>query len=204
MKRRAFIKTGLIFVPTAFAQAQMNITRPGFVAGVLKPASGGGGGCTTARDTINGTTTGSGNTEGYRFAAQRFTAGASTTICRAVLRLAKSAGKTGTLTVAIYSHNSAGSGTPNASLSNGTLSIAALGTSEGDGEITSLSASLTSGTVYWVVIDDPTNGGGFDGGTIWYYEASGAVANNMVYSSDGSTWSELNNNTRFKFILYST
>lgn len=207
--RRQFIRRGALLVPLsigfpAIVRAQSGLRDPAFVASLAPRPAAGGGGCTTARDTINGTTTGVSNTEGYRFAGQRFTAGASTTICRAVLRLAKSAGKTGTLTVAIYSHNAAGSGTPNASLSSGTLSIAGLTTGEADAEIAGLSASLTSGTIYWVVIDDPTNGGAFDGGTLWYYEASSAVTNNMVYSSDGAAWSELNNNTRLKFILYST
>lgn len=193
-------KAGPLWVP------RIGLPNPTFISQILKPASGGGGGggCTTARDTINGTTTGSGNTQGYRYAAQRFTAGASVTICRAVLRLARDAGVTGTLTVRLYSHNATGNGTPNTSLGSGTLSIGGLGTTEGDGEITGLSVALTSGTIYWVVIDDPTNGGNFSGGTIWYWEAASAVANNMVYSSDGTTWTELNNNTRFKFILYST
>lgn len=192
-------KAGPLWIPC------IGLANPTFVAEILKPApgGGGGGGCNTARDTINGATTSSGNTQGYRYAAQRFTAGASVTICKAVLRLARNAGETGTLTVGIWSHNSAGSGTPNALISSGTIDIATLGTSEGDATITGLSAALTSGTIYWVVIDDPTNGGGFDGGTLWYWEASGAVTNNMVVSSDGAAWSELNNNTRFKFILYS-
>lgn len=199
---KAFLALLILVLP--LTAQQIVVTGGASIAGGGKAnAPAAGGGCTTARDTINGATTGNGNTQGYRYAAQRFTAGASATICRAVLRLARDAGETGTLTVSIYSHNATGNGTPNAAISSGTLSIASLGTSEGDGEITSLSAALTSSTVYWVVIDDPTNGGGFDGGTLWYWESSGAVANNMVYSSDGSTWNELNSNTRFKFTLYS-
>lgn len=191
----------LCLVPALAAQG---LRSPFATAALLKAASGGGGGgCATARDTINGTTVASGNTEGFRYAAQRFTAGASTTICKAVLRLARNTGITGTLTVGIWSHNSAGNGTPNTLISSSTLDISTLATTEGDATITGLSAAVTSGTVYWVVIDDPTNGGNFGGGTLWYYESASFVPNNMVTSANGSTWSEFDSSSRFKFILYS-
>lgn len=192
----------LLCIAPLCAQAPRGLRNPGVVAALAPRASGGGGGCTTVDNTINGATTGNGPTQNSRYFAQRFTAASSATACSVVLRGAKQGTPSGNLTIAIYSHNATGNGTPNASLGSATTSISALGTTEQDVSVT-VSVSLTSGTVYWVVIDDPTNGGSFSGsGFLWYYEAASSVANNSVNSADGASWSEYNSNTRFKFITY--
>ena len=160
--------------------------------------------CNTLAEDITGVTVGLfGNTENVRYFGQRFVASANETACRVVLRLARDTGVTGTLTVGIWSHNAAGSGTPNALVESKTLDIATLGTTEGDATLESFTTALVSGTTYWIVIDDPTNGGNFGGGVIWYMKTAAVGQTNMsVLSSDGAAWSEFDNNRQLKLQIY--
>jgi hypothetical protein len=205
VNRRKFIKNGAIWVPAIFIP-KLLAGPPGKVGYQPRTAAagGGGGGCTTSQDSIAGATTGSISTQNTKYIGQRFTAGGSYTACKVVLRAEKGGAPAGNVECHLYSHNSAGSGTPNASLGSASKAFASIpAAGEADVEFTGLSVALTNATVYWVVVFD-TAGGAFGGdGLIWYWESSGAVTNNNVLSSDGSSWSELGNNTRFKFTVYS-
>lgn len=144
------------------------------------------------------------STENIRYFAQRFVASANETMCKLILRLRRDTGAiSGTLTVRLYSHNATGNGTPNAALESKTVDITTFTTSEGDIELTGWTSVLVSGTTYWIGIDDPTNGGNFNGGVTWFTKtAAVGQANMIVMSSDGSSWSEFDNLRQAKLQIY--
>lgn len=206
MRRRAFLKqglvfTGLIWVPKPFAQ---DLGNPSELAIQKAASGGGGGGCATPRDVVNGTSTSLTTTGNYPWLAVKFNAGASTTICRAVLRLSKEGTPVGNLSVAIYSHNG-GTNFPNASIDDSsTVAASTLAASESDFDFaTGLSAAVTSGTDYWVVLKD-SSGGGFSGnGAQWHYQGTASGRRTALSSDSGANWSEVSPDNPYKFQLYS-
>lgn len=176
----------------------------GFIGSLTRPAAGGGS-CATTQDAKTGATANLRTTDGVRWYGQRFVAGASYTSCKVVMRLAKTGTPAGNVNVHIYSHNAAGDGTPNASLGTATIAFSAIGGTEDDETATFTVAGITSGTTYWIVLNDP-QGGGFSGNYVmWADQAGSIVANNQVFSADvaSPTWSGFNNNTEFKFTVFS-
>lgn len=184
------------------ASAQLNIGNPFYVAGVLKPAAAGGGGCTTGRDSnMVATSSSILSDDGNLYMAQKFTAGASTTICAAMLRMSEAGTATGTMTVSVYSDSA---NTPGTLIDESdTLGATTPGATEGDVNFTSgLSAAITSGTAYWVVLKH-LDGVTFDGnGVRWFYSTTTGSSRSMV-SDNGTTWSEVSPNNPFKFQLFS-
>lgn len=161
--------------------------------------------CNTVAEDLTGVTVGLfADTENARYFAQRFVASANETMCKLILRLRRATGSiSGTLTVRLYSHNATGNGTPNATLESKTVDITTFGTTEGDVELTGWTTDLVSGTTYWIGIDDPTNGGNFNGGVTWYMKTAAVGQNNLnVLSSDGSSWSEFDNLRQLKLQIF--
>lgn len=184
------------------AQAQNGLRNPAFVANLRPAFSAGGGGCTTGRDSnMVATSSSILSDDGNIYMAQKFTAGASTTICAAMLRMSEAGTATGNMTVAIYSDNANQPGTVIDASDN--VGATTPGATEGDVNFTSgLSAAVTSGTAYWVVLNHP-DGVTFDGnGVRWFYSTTAGSDRSMV-SDNGTTWSEVSPNNPFKFQLFS-
>lgn len=161
-----------------------------------------GGSCSTGRDS-NAVATSSSilSDDGNLYMAQKFTAGASVTICAATLRLSEAGTATGNMTVAIYTDNA---NTPGTLIDESdTIAATTPGATEGDVQFTSgLSAAITASTAYWVVFKH-LDGVTFDGnGVRWFYSTTTGTDRSMV-SSNGSTWAEVSPNNPFKYQLFS-
>lgn len=208
MNRRDFIKHAWmptmfgIYVPSAIALPP--VFSPGFIR-KAPAAAGGGGGCTTPRDTDGGSgTPNDRTTDGVKWYGQRFVAGANYDLCKIELLLGKAGTPAGDINVHLYSHDATGNGIPDASLGSTTIAFADISTTVGTETATFSVAGVTSGTTYWVVVNDP-QGGVFSGSyLIWRDFSTGAGgANHQVFATDGTDWAEFNNNTRFTYTTYS-
>lgn len=152
--------------------------------GSAAPASG----CTTVSDSVAGTTA-SVTTDSAIYNASRFTASASYTSCKVALFCFRTGTLTGNTTVELWSHNG-GANTPSALIASSAANPTE-GTTAADVDFVSLSASLTSGTIYWVVVHATT--GGTFGGTQFTTLHEGTVASGRLMSSpDGTAWTEVN------------
>jgi hypothetical protein len=188
---------------TAEYQSAIQIVKPFHAFPIA--ASGGGGSCTTARDLNTAATTGNWGMDGVKQFGQKFTNAVSATMCRALLQLGKTGAPAGNIYCDIYSSSAGAVGSLISSSS--AVVATSLTTAETSIEFTGLSAALTSGTVYFVVLRQPSEGD-FSGAFVqWYYNGVSTLANNQVYSGTGTTnpgdWAEYNDNTPFKFQLFS-
>ncbi len=165
-----------------------------------KRAAAGGGSCSTTRDTLSGTI-GDARVVGQYFdkRAVQFTAGGTYTICKAVLKLAKVGSPTGyNLSVQIYT-DSAGSPGTQVGTGSGNLDAGTLTTSPtfSDAEFTGMSASLTSGTTYWLVVSIDTV---VDGNQVNW--GSSGYSRNQAYYLTGS-WTVEGTDYDLNYTLYS-
>lgn len=163
----------------------------------LTPPSGGGGGCTTQQDGLTGTTA-SITTDSGVYIATRFVAGASYTVCKGTMYLKRTGTLDGTWNMQLWSHNS-GANTPNAVI-DASDSDPTIGTTAADITFNNLAASLTSGTVYWVILFHST-GGDFSGITIDTHEGAIASGRYMI-SNNGTAWTEVDTGKGSVFRLY--
>jgi hypothetical protein len=189
MKRRNFIKAGALFVPAIFIPRLIRaqeIEDPFFLGDETAPAAGGGG-CTTVKDQVTGTTVSSTSDSAIYFAS-RFTAASSYTSCKIALYCKRTGTLDGTYNVRLYSHNS-GSNQPQTLLAT-SANNPTVGTTAGFVDFTSLSASLVSGTIYWVAAFHSA-GGDFSGITLDYYEGT-VASGRLMLSADATTWTEVN------------
>lgn len=158
--------------------------------------------CATSKDTHGGTATGNDGMflfgGGNKYIGTHFVAGTTYTVCSAVVRGGK-AGTGGSMNISaeIWSDSS---GLPGTIV--GTASATILGSSfpssEADVTFTGMSASITSGTTYWLVChadatSDNTNY------PLWYYVGFDATGDEV--SANGTSWSTVNNRL-LKFTLY--
>lgn len=201
--RRKFIKTGLLWVPSALfiaerAKAQV-FRHPAFTAGAFNPtSSGGGGSCNTSSQTFNGATTNSvANSLSYNWIAGSFTASQTATICKVVLRLKKTGTPSYNMTVRMYN---ATSGAPTTAIGSGDSSAVNASTvtgSEGDVTFQDFSYSITSGNQYaWVLklSFDATN-------VIDVHYGGGGVEHVKLSADSGAGWDEWDNR-EIKFTNY--
>lgn len=143
------------------------------------------GGCSTLADSVTGTSAGNeslGSFSSSTYKGGNFTAASSYTLCSVTLRLAKVSSPTQTAYAAIYTDNSGVPGTLVGTQS-ANSSMSGWSASEGDVTFTGMSAAITSGSVYWIILRasaaDSSNYG-----AIYRLGGSGIFAN----SSNGSTW----------------
>lgn len=213
MKRRSFIKevvllsaAPMLWLPRVKAQ-----DRPGWNPAMLSrsnqnPHTAPPAGCSTTRDAniaaSNGTTT-CGAAPTNANVASFFTAGASTTICKADLYLAKLGSPTFDMFFSIWTDS--GSDTPGTIIAECAFPVnsATLTTSEAAITFDLFGAAVTSGTRYWVVLRtsatvDVSNN------VLWHRNSSGAGTNSVVAStSPAVTWNNVSSSRRGKFQLYS-
>ena len=183
-------------------RAQMNISRAPFVAGLLKPAAGGGS-CATASFT---STNSSADTippaaAGYLWSANEWTASESATICAGALYLRRTGSPTGTIQLAIYD-NTGATTKPGALIgtASGTVAVGTVGTTFALVSFTGMSASVTSGTNYYTVMKlsvDGTAGNQIEWGGTFH-----ASRRDWVSSDSGSTWASWQGTEAYGFVLY--
>lgn len=212
MNRRRFLNKAGIWVPVAVAfpaivRAQRSLfTDPGFL-GVLTRRTAPPAACSTLRDTQTGTISNDvdpGRTAAWTYASTSFVPTASYTICKVVLNLRKTGSPTYHLKAGIYSNTgSFVNDYPNALI--GTASddflVSVLTTSNADYDFVNMSASVTSGTEYHLVVwatDSPSDN------TNYARANYAALAGKKVaISSDGSSWSNYAVNMQLLFKMYS-
>jgi hypothetical protein len=163
----------------------------------------GSGGCATPQDSNTGTSSPQpmpvGEYTSSKYMSMPFTAGSSYTLCGVTLRMAKVLNPPN-MTAYVYTDNS---GVPGTLLGTGSASFnsSTLSSSEGDAAFVSLTASLTAGTQYWIVVElSSVDNNDF---TDWYY-TGGSASNVFQSSADGSTlWQTQNSYVIGKFTTFS-
>jgi len=201
----------MVFTILTLCMSVIAATPPGGFGGgigfrsntIITPAGGGGGGgCTTTADTLSGTTVGTVDCGGSKYIATSFVAGSSYSVCKAVVRLktASGTGSSYTLQCAIYSNNG-GTTFPSALVGTASATINAntVTSSEADFTFTGMSASLTSGVTYWIVIISSSE---FNTTPASWAYVSSAGTHAISASSDGSAWSEVSAFEHCKYTLY--
>jgi hypothetical protein len=163
---------------------------------------GGGGGCTTTADLFTGGTVGTVDCGGLKYIATTFVAASSYTVCKATIRM-KTASGTGSsynMQAAIYSNNG-GTTFPNALVgtASGNINANTVNATEADITFTGMSASITSGTTYWLVIISASE---FNGTAAAWAYASSAGTHAISSSSNGTAWSEVSAFEHCKFTLF--
>jgi hypothetical protein len=186
-----------LILSTLCAQAQLNVSNARFVAGVLAPPAGGGS-CATPRDSMTGVAAGSANNVFTLYKASSFVAAANATICTVDLYLSKSGTPAGNISVAYYTDSG---GSPGA-LIDESDAVAATGVASSEGAFrfsTGLSAAITSGNTFWVVLHCTSTGDGSDN-VKWHFRGVGTGS--LKESNDASSWSVIDS-TAAKFESFS-
>lgn len=167
-----------------------SIQQPSGPSGIVVLANGtAAAACTTVSDQTAGTTV-SVTTDSAIYNASRFTASASYTSCKVDLYCFRTGTLTGNTTVELWSHNG-GANTPASLIASSTANPTENTTPAAYVSFVNLSASLTSGTIYWIVVHATT--GGTFGGTQFTQLHEGTLASGRLMNSpDGTTWSEVN------------
>lgn len=205
MDRRKFIKRGALLVPAAFSRMGLGqaFTFSDQAFNLNAVASGGAAPCTTAREDFStgGTTNSQSvmNSSSTRYTAQAFTASATYTACAADIYCSKTASPTFNLTLAIFTDSAGSPGTLVGSRSNA-VAASALSTTDGTLQsFTGLSASLVSGTAYWLILECSANP---DVTNFIEWERRN-VSTTIKQSADESSWATLTTSRRSKMIIYS-
>jgi hypothetical protein len=173
----------------------------------MLPASGGGGSAVTsytAKDCYTNTISAAIRFSCYWSAADkwigaaRFSASNSYTLTRVDANLAKVGTPKFNLRAHIYSDANGSLGS-----SLGTVSSFVSSNQSGYVQFTNMSVRITSGTIYWIVLESDVARG--DGANCQTWNYTSADGNGPSYiSSDGANWSLNGNNTHGNFITYSS
>lgn len=165
------------------------------------PLPAAGGSCNTAQDSFNGAKTAFINlVSGRKFGASRYVPGTSFTCCKVTIYMEREGTASGDLSVGIYSDNA---GEPGSVITGFSSTVAASGVSTDTGtpiEFSGLSAALTSGITYWIVVQTTSSG---TAGNSIVIDRENAASQQNYGSNDGATWSSLGTTTRIKCIIYS-
>lgn len=158
----------------------------------------------TTQDSVTGTTTGGvklGDVDSDVCLACKFVAGATYTCTKIGLNLSKTGAPNTNMTAAIYSTSS---DLPNAQVgtASGTVSTTTVTGSETEIAFTGVSASLTSGTTYWVVLTEAGNTGASDYIT-WNYVTQNLTGHNITHATTCPPTSTASDFRRAKFTTYS-
>lgn len=164
-----------------------------------QPASAGAS-CSVSRDTHAGDSDSPFDNTDFTRLATDFVAGASTTICALEVEIRRVGSPAGTITASIWSESVDAPGTLVGSAS-ATVTASTLGTSMSAVSFTGLSASITSGTTYFLVLEFSAAGTGSDYVQWQYYSGAGASGREIDFY-DGS-WGGVND-LQFGFQLYSS
>lgn len=191
----------------------IQLARMGYYTGA------GGPSCATTKDACAGNedagATLAANATSGRYKASMFVADADTTICAVSLRLKKVLSPTFNMTVEIWSNNDVGADNPvaytddlpNTLIGTGSAAIAAssVGTDAYETVLfTGMSATITSGTIYWVVLKASAAGDATNH-ILWGVEATGCAGDNeevATYSTATTLWTKEGSTTAGEFQAY--
>jgi hypothetical protein len=204
MNRRKFIYTttacGLLVPSRALSQAAAAIIHADAGSGA-PPA------CTTARDAQTSASQGSdplGNDTSNQYCAQKIVPVATYTACAVDLYLEAIGSPTGTITVAIFSHDS-GNDQPSSQIgtASDTVDASTIGGAEEVVSFSNLSADVTASSTYWIVAWRSTTD--VSNYIAWHRRNGGASGESMMDDDNGAgTWAAISSNRRFKHQVYST
>lgn len=169
---------------------------------VKRAKAAGGAACSTQKDTVGGTTNDFdvvGADTDYTYVGWQFTAGSNYTLCMTRLRLKKTGSPTFTVKAYIYT-NSAGAPGTQVGTESAAFSVSTLTTTEADADFTGMSAALTSGTVYWIVLVATGAPNDF---TNFLSVAQISGSHNTKMSATGSGWTDQNTFVDLKFTTFS-
>jgi hypothetical protein len=150
--------------------------------------------CTTANNSADA---GMGT---YHWKASKFAASGDMTVCKIEVNLKKVGSPTHNITVHIY--GSTGTEPNEADIIDSSDAVAAntLSTNYGYIPFTGLSAGLTSGTEYWLVIQNAAgDGSNYVAGQI---DTGCDLEEGTLYSSNGTTWGNSDSDRGFKYKFY--
>jgi len=201
--RRSFLWTGLLFIPT-LTRAQFAPSAGERAAILGLPPAGGGGGCAgTTKDSQTGATNNLADNDAYKWIAGNFTAGSTYTLCKLTMRMSKTGTPAGTITAAIYSD--AAGNVPGSQVGTASDAVTAttLATGEGNVDFVNLSASLTSGTVYHIVLKCSSNGDASNKVNAYYSFDGDATHEINLSDNSGSSWDNWTDSNQIKFTSYS-
>lgn len=158
-------------------------------------------GCSTQRDAGTDSTSGQaaiGNWSGEKYIALSFTATATYTCCRIDVPLTRVGAPVADIRVAIYSDSSA---YPSTLLStSNAVNASTISTTTTEVSFEGLSASISSGVTYWVVVYTAT-AEGYSDYIKWDYAYAGSAPSRS--SGDGSSWGGYASSTLAKFKSFS-
>ena len=182
-RRQWFTKAGLIIPAAGLLRSTLAQT---VLINSFRYAGGGGGGCgNTLQQTIEPGTDAFINNDDFDKFSTKFTASFTGVICRLDLRIKKLGAPGGTMKASIWSNSSNLPGTLIGNTSD-SYNMTDAGTSFAYFSFTNVSASVTSGTVYFVVLE-MTQQGDASNYLAWQY-GSPSVGNNLALKDGGAAW----------------
>lgn len=163
---------------------------------------GGGGSCAgTTKDSQTGTTNNNADNSVYNWIAGNFTAGSTYTLCKLTLRMAKAGTPSGNVTASIYTSVAGNIPGTLVGTASDPVTATTLPTTEGNVDFVNLNASLTSGTVYQIVVKT-TTGTSMNNVKV-YYTFDGVTAHEINLSDNsGSSWDNWTDSNQIKFTSY--
>lgn len=209
MNRRRFLKLGSVFVPAAFAvghaKGQAFTFHDQAFMERSKPASAPAG-CDTLRDsatTASSASTTCFNTSSRYYVAQRFTASASYSACKARFYCSL----TGSISASLYAQLWSATGTPEPDTllgesASGTA-VSSLPASEDAVDFSLPSVALTSGTTYFLALRI-TAFGDASNNVKWYRYSIGTLTNSIMHGSAVPVWSLESSARQSRYALYSS
>lgn len=190
----------ILLLSTSAAFAQLNISNPFYVAGVLKPASGGGP-CNVAKDTEN--TPDVYQQSFNRYFASMFRAGSSYNLCLVELSLQRNASEDADFQVTIRADSS---GSPSGTVLATSETVANASVSSSAFTWVSFSfaspPALTSGSDYWLVI---TRTDAADGLQVYWEDDVSATVESMKEAANATptTWTVVSSGAAGMFRTFS-
>jgi len=136
----------------------------------------------------------------YLWKASKFAASGDMTVCKIEVNLKKVGTPTHNITVHIYGSTGTEPNEADIIDSSDTVSASTLTTSYAYITFTGLSAELTSGTEYWLVIQNAAgDGSNYVAGQV---DTGCDYEEGTLYSSNGTTWGHSDYDRGFKYRLY--
>lgn len=165
----------------------------------------GGGGCNTIKDSYLGNHAGTSYIGGgYLATACKFVASNSYTACSVSVVVERiGSGSTYTVHASIYSHDS-GSNQPNVLIgtSSDEVALSSFNTSYGLVTFPNMSATLVSGTTYWIVLRITVADGSYTNYSQVDTRSFLGQTNGTMLSTNGTTWTVLGGQSSFQFNCY--
>lgn len=188
--------TFIVLVCVVSSNAQVFVKKKQIASAGVAASGGGCDGTTNIYDAPVAWDNGHDNTF-YTWYGEKFTTTNAFTACTLVIYVNRLGSPGGTIRASIYTDNANKPGTLVGSWS-ATQNCSSIGTSVDFNGVFSISATLSSSTVYWVVIN--TSQAGTAGNYIQWIGKAGVAWARLRGSTDGSTWDDLSTENMYFYI----